>query len=195
MFPLFIGQIVEILSRKNAMYVCPFCIILRWTPLLKPSKTRPKHVRFHPKHAWNFLKKSSFLELFSCFGDTRPFCTLNFSMISTLFMLFSLVSARVWVRFAGGTAWLTLSHHKYHLILPSYLLNELHFLTGFWMLLLFIQNPLKIYTILQVLGAFLRGILLVLPVVASELIKSLKKNGKLLISLADFNRIGAFTYS
>ena len=75
-------------SQSKKRYVCPFCIIFRWTPLLKPSKTRPKHVRFHPKHAWNFLKKSSFLELFFCFGDTRPFCTLNFSMISTLFMLF-----------------------------------------------------------------------------------------------------------
>jgi len=63
------------------------------------------------------------------------------------------------------------------------------------MLLLFIQNPLKIYMILQVLGDFLRRILLVLPIVASELIKSLKKNGKLLIPLADSNRIGAFTHS
>lgn len=44
-------------------------------------------------------------------------------------------------------------------------------------------------------GRFLRGIIVVLPIVASELIKSLKKNGKLLIPLADFNRIGAFTHS
>lgn len=149
-------------------------MILRWTPL-KPSKTRPKHVRFHPKHAWNFLQKSSFLELFFCFGDARPFCTLHFSIISTLFMLFSWVSARVWVRFAGGTAWLTLSHHNYHLNLPSYLLNELHFLTGFWMLLHFIQYPLKIITVFQDLGDFLRGIIAVLLVVAYENIRSLKK--------------------
>ena len=63
------------------------------------------------------------------------------------------------------------------------------------MLLLFIQKPLEIYTILQVLGDFSRGIIVVLLIVASELIKSLKKNGKLLIPLADFNRIGAFTHS
>lgn len=168
-----------------------FCYL---TPHIHSSNCL-KHVRFHPKLAWNFLKKSSFLELFFCFGDTRPFWILNLSIISILFMLFPLVLARVWAGFARGTAWLTLSHHKYHLNLPSYLLNELHFLSGFWMLLLFIQNPLEIYTILQVLGDFLRGIIVVLPQVAYELIKSLKKNGKLLIPLANFNRIGAFTYS